>query len=206
MKHAFASLALFVSVLAGLPSCVSSGISSAAKLAALSPLDANPAEFRVALFAPAALRLKTGDVRLGFAWAETGTLASTKVFDLEIVSGDSAAMQALQALQALPAPGPSQQTIMLSLGAREVESVLKFQQVVREAKKAGQNGSGNISVSLAGGCWREPFPAGSEPLPLDIWLQASAGSEYLPVIRGVDLRTILKQAGLTSVPQCVSAS
>lgn len=199
MKNAFVSLVLIASALAGLPSCVSSSISSAAKLAALSPLDANPAEFRVALFAPAALRLKTGDVRLGFGWAETGTLASAKVFDLEIVSGNAAA------LQSLPPPRLSQQAIMLSLGAREVESVLKFQQAVREARKLGHNGSGNLSVSLAGGCWTEPFPAEGQPLPLDIWLQASAGSEYLPVIRGIDLRTILKQAGLKSVPQCVNA-
>lgn len=200
MKNAFISLVLVASALVGLPSCMSSGISSAAKLAALSPLDANPAEFRVALFAPTALRLKTGDARLGFGWSESGTLASTKVFDLQIVSGNAAA------LQSLPPPRLGQQAMMLSLGAREVESVVKFQQTVREAKQAGHNGSGNLSVSLAGGCWSEPFPAEGQPLPLDIWLQASADSEYLPVIRGVDLRTILKQAGLKSVPQCVNAS
>lgn len=200
MKNALLRLALVVSALAGLTSCMSSGLSSAAKLAALSPLDANPAEFRVALYAPTALRLKTGDARLGFGWSQTGSVASTKVFDLEIVSGKAGSASVLPPLR------QGQQAMVLSLGAREADSVLKFQQAVREAKEAGQDGRGNISVSLAGGCWSEPFPVDDRPLPLDIWLQASAGSEYIPVIRDVDLRTILKQAGLKTVPQCVNAS
>ncbi|RCW27137.1 hypothetical protein DFR48_10394 [Ciceribacter lividus] len=200
MKKAFATLALITSAIVGLPSCMPSGISSAAKLAALSPLDADPGQFRVALVAPAALRLKAGDARLGFGWAETGKLASSKIYDLEIVPGTAAVLQSLPPLQS------GQQVIALGLAPREVEAVLKFQQEVRDVKQAGRRGSGNISVSLAGGCWSEPFPADGKPLPLDIWLQPSAGGEYLPIMRGVDLRAILKKAGLTAVPQCTTAS
>ncbi|MDO6965130.1 hypothetical protein [Rhizobium alvei] len=190
----FAS-ALLLSV-AGLNACTSVPPSSYAQLAAMSPLDANPADIRMAVIAPEPLEIKPSGAILSIVWQPKSGEAVKRDFTLEVLAGNATAPKLASRL------GPGRRIFVLKLTAVDAESLLDLQRQVRAAKAAGNDGRGQISAGLREACWNGPFPTGNEKMPLEAHLRTEAGGEWMALIQGIDLKDVLKSANIPSLPSC----
>lgn len=192
-SSSIAGIALALSLLA---SCAAVNPLSAAKLSALSPLDADPAGLRVALRLPAPLELGKGNAHLTMSWSSSSMAPIKQEYKLDVTDAQAASMGPAVALR------QGEKFVVLSVADTDVEALRAFQDRVRAEKKAGRDGKGSLSVGFSGGCWRGAFPAGVSRLPLEIWLQTAPTEDYLPLVQGADLLQVLARAGASTIESC----
>lgn len=78
-------------------------------------------------------------------------------------------------------------------GRRKLEAARSEALALKSDELAkGRRLAGSLAVS-AEGCVRSPLPSG--PLPLSTYLRLKPGGNFVPLIRDMDLRTLLAQAG-----------
>ena len=170
--------------------------SSYAKLASLSPLEANPAEIRMAVIAPEQLVIRPGGAVLSIAWRPKTGEPRKKEFSLEVLSGNATAPQLI------PRLNPGQHLYVLKLTDADASALLALQGEVRAAKTSGNEGQGDIGAGLRDACWTGRFPTTNEAMPLEAHLRTEAGGGWTTLISGIDLKDILKSAGIGQLPSC----
>lgn len=170
--------------------------SSYAKLSALSPLEANPSEIRMAVIAPEKLVIRPGGAVLSIAWRPKLGNSRKKEFSLEVLSGNATAPQLI------PRLNPGQHLYVLKLTDADASALLALQREVREAKANGVEGEGDIGAGLHDACWTGRFPTTSEAIPLEAHLRTEAGGDWTTLIAEIDLKDILKSAGISMLPSC----
>lgn len=186
--------ALFAAL--SISSCSTVPPSSYAKLAALSPLEASPAEIRMAVIAPEKLVIRPGGAVLSIAWRPASGEPRKQEFSLEVLSGNATAPQLI------PRLGPGQHLYVLKLTDADALELLALQKEVRAAKASGKDGQGNIGAGLRDACWTGRFPTVAEAMPLEAHLRTEAGGDWTTLIKGIDLKDILKSAGMNQLPSC----
>jgi len=189
-------IAIAAIMLTGLVSCMSVPAMTMAKLAPLSPLQANPAEIKVAILAPEDLVLKKGDAVMTVNWTPTSAEKTEYSYDLDVLVGNAAAPKLLDKIT------PGQKLSVLKLDDASVDSLRNFQAEVLAAKARQVHGKGSFTVSFKGACWTGTFPTDNRPMPFEPFIQTEPGTDYLPLFTGVDVKDLLKQANIASLPSC----
>lgn len=182
--------------LSSLSACSTVSPSSYARLASLSPLDANPADIRMAVIVPEPLVIRPGGAILSIAWRPSSGAASKHDFALDVLSGNATAPQLIPRLK------PGQRLYVLKLTDSDATALLALQQEVRAAKASGNDGQGNISAGLRDACWTGTFATASEAMPLEAHLKTQTGGAWITLIEGIDLKDVLKSAKIDSLQSC----
>lgn len=180
-----------------LSACTTTDPVTTARIATLSPLEADPATFRVVLHVPAPLEIAHGGASLTLTWT------SGRTATIEQKSARLAVSEATTAEGRLPQiPGPGEKLVLMTVATGDVHALRGLQQEIRRAKARGDDGRGSLSVHLSGGCWRGTLPSATLPLTLGIWLQTAPNQSFLPVVRHADLRSFLGDDGMRALGKC----
>jgi hypothetical protein len=179
-----------------LPSCMSVPAMTMARLAPLSPLDADPAQIRIAILAPVDLVLRKGDAVMKVSWTPERGEAKNVSYNLDILVGNAAAPALIARAK------PDQNINVLRLSDTDVENLAALQAEIRDAKAAKTRGKGSLTFGFVGGCWSGPFPRDGRAMPFEPFLQTETAGDFLPLFQGVDVKDLLKMAGVDSLPNC----
>ncbi|MEM1378499.1 MAG: hypothetical protein AAGG69_14035 [Pseudomonadota bacterium] len=179
---------LFTVTLA-LAGCLSTPPSSLIKLSRLSPLEANPADIRLAVRAPDQLLLRDGDVLLRIRYDASSAENS---FIEEYAAMIAAVDRPAPGIQV--SPGDGTRTFIAALTPEDARSMAAAQSRIRALRANSDKGKGSISIQ-AGGCALRPFPSG--PIFIATWLQTAPADEFFVINRRLDLRKAAREAGAT---------
>ncbi|MEL6922097.1 MAG: hypothetical protein AAFO77_13990, partial [Pseudomonadota bacterium] len=170
-----------------LAACLSTPPSSLMKLSRLSPLEANPANIRLAVETPSALLVRDGDVRLRITYEASDARRS---FVEEYAAMIAAVDRPARGIR--PSAGGETRTFIAALTPEDARSMAAAQARVRALRANGDTGKGSITVNALG-CALQPFAAG--PVRVSTWMQTAPDDDFFVVSRNVDLRKAARQAG-----------
>ncbi len=187
----------FVSIvlMASISACASVNPVGLAKLAALDPLSADPAQISVAARLPEALKLRTGDlVMIVKTNGVEGPEAIDETFSLavtEAVAGDAGVI--------VPTDGERLQTARVA--PDDMERLRATQAKARAMKAAGKHkGKGSLTVSAKGGC--KTSELGDGALKMNLYMKTETSGEWFPIVSALDLRRALGEEMLAKIPPC----
>lgn len=177
-----------------LSACASVSPAAMARLAALDPLAADPAQISVAARLPQALKLRTGDLVMIVRSNGSAADSINETFKLEVADakpGDAGVI--------IPEDGEHLQV------ARVAESDLdrlRLTQAKARAIKAagGSRGKGSMTVGAQGGC-KTGEPQSGVPL-LNIYMQTERQGDWFPVVGNLDIAKALGADMMAKIPAC----
>ena len=178
------------SVLA-LSACIGVTPQGAAGLAGFDPLSADPAGMRIAIDAPAAIRIRPGDITVTIAHkGGNGRAPFSTTFHPDIVDARP---------EDLPAPAEGRQVTVAAFSPTD-QALLRAEQAKARTYKAATPGGGTLAVG-ATGCLQGQPPA--KPARVTIYMQTEAGGDFIPVTKIADLDAVLRaNGGIAAMPQC----
>ena len=171
-----------------LAACLTTPPSTVAKLARLSPLEADPSAIRLAVRLPGSLVVRDGDVRLRVSF-DGGSEATRLVEEYAAVIADGA--EDLTGIATKP--GDGSRVFVAALTEDDAASLADTQRRIRAWRAAGIEGKGQLAV-MATACANGPFPDG--PIPLTTWMRTSPDEPFFVLARTVDLRRQFDSANL----------
>ena len=150
----------------------------------ISPLSADPAALRVGVALPTAVRLRTGDAVLRFAYYPE---------DASFRTVDEAFELVIEAAADLPGAAPDDALYAAGLATADMDRLAAAQARVREMKILGDDGVGTLQLRLRSACHIGPSPG---TVPFQSWLRTTADGRWVPLTRRVDLlETLGEEAG-----------
>ena len=190
--------ALALAAALALTGCLSTPPSAVPKLARLNPMEADPADLRIAVRAPETLALRTGDIKLRVAF-DGGSEATRLIEEYGAVIVNDAAAAPGVPVQA----GDGTQVFIAALSPEDAADLSETQRRIRTWRADGIEGRGSLSVN-ATGCAVRPFPPG--PIYIATYLQTAPAEAFFAVTRRVDLRRVLARSGVNAdtVPTCAA--
>jgi hypothetical protein len=195
MFNTFFHKPVLAAALLSLASCASVNPIGLAKLAAMDPLTADPAQLSVAARLPEALKLRTGDLVLTMkSDGAQGADAIDETFLLDVKDA-----KAGEAGVIMPEAGERLQTARVA--PADIER-LRVTQAKASAMRAarGKKGKGSISVNARGACRTGDLPAGA--LNLNIFMASEKGGSWFPVVSDLDVRKALGADVLAKIEAC----
>jgi hypothetical protein len=185
----------FCAALLSLTACASVNPVGLAKLAALDPLSADPAQITVAARLPLALKLRSGDLIMVIKTdATAGPDKIDETFLLEVADaapGDAGVIA--------PEAGERLQTARVAAG--DIARLRTTQSKARVLKAAGSSkGKGSLSVAAKGGCTTAEL--GSGPLVMNLFMKTDASEGFYPIVSNFDLRKQLGNDLLAKLEPC----
>jgi hypothetical protein len=167
--------------LLSLTACASVNPVGLARLAALDPLSADPAQITVAARLPLALKLRTGDLILVIKTdVAEGPDKIGETFHLEVADaapGDAGVIA--------PEAGERLQTARIA--PADMARLKATQSRARAVKAAGGNrGKGSLSVAAKGGCKTAETAQG--PLIMNLFMKTDESAGFYPIVSSFDLR------------------
>jgi hypothetical protein len=184
---------LAASLLSG---CMSTPVSSMAKLYSLSPLDAAPHDIRFAVRTPHYLRVRDGDIAVTLAF-DTGDTSSSFVEVYKPLIDENA--RAGQGITIGTHDGT--RLTIARFSNKDAVSMRKAQNRIKALRASGVKGKGSLSV-VAAGCYISELPQG--PVFVSTWLRTSPTEDYTMLTRNTDLRAVFSKAGkkIEQLPSC----
>lgn len=195
MFNTFFHKPVLAAALFSLASCASVNPIGLAKLAAMDPLTADPAQLAVAARLPEALKLRTGDLVLTMkSDGAQGADAIDERFLLDVKDA-----KAGEAGVIVPQAGERLQTARVA--PTDIERLRATQAKARVVKAAGgKKGKGSISINARGACRTGDLPAGA--LNLNIFMANETGGGWFPVVSNLDVRKALGADVLAKIEAC----
>lgn len=177
MRHTLLSL------LIGLSACTTLVPGTIARLYALSPLEADPADIAVALRLPDGVAVQPNSAQIVLT-AERQDTGET-----------SAATYTLSAIKT------SEGNSIYRIADEDHDQLRTQQELIAGWKAEDADASkGSLSVQLAGCKTAQEV----DPNPtLDISIRTSQDDAFMPLVRGAKLTQVFKVAGIESLPPCV---
>jgi hypothetical protein len=178
-----------------LTACASVNPVGLARLAALDPLSADPAQIAVAARLPLALKLRTGDLIMVMKTdIAEGPDKIDETFNLQVVDaapGDAGVI--------VPEAGERLQTARVAPADMARLQATQFK--ARAIKAAGKNkGKGSLSVAAKGGCTTAEL--GSGPLVMNLFMKTDGSAGFYPIVSNLDLRKQLGSDLLAKLEPC----
>ena len=172
---------IFSAALFSLTACASVNPVGLARLAALDPLSADPAQIAIAARLPLALKLRTGDLIMVIKTdAAEGPDKIEETFYLEVA--DAAAGDA-----GVIAPEAGERLQTARIAPADIAWLKAAQANARATKAAGGNkGKGSLSVAAKGGC-KTAEPA-QGPLIMNLFMKTDESAGFYPIVSSFDLR------------------
>jgi hypothetical protein len=195
MFNAFFHKPVLAAALFSLASCASVNPIGLAKLVAMDPLTADPAQLAVAARLPEALKLRTGDLVITIkSDSAEGADAIDETFLLDVKDA-----KAGEAGVIMPEAGERLQTARVA--PADIERLRTTQAKARAMKAVGgKKGKGSISVNARGACRTGDLPAGA--LNLNIFMANQKGGSWFPVVSNLDVRKALGADVLAKIEAC----
>ena len=180
-----------------LAGCTSMPLTSMYKLSRIDPMEADPAQIKVALRADEAIGFGKGDAQIEFKFdAEDDSLNIDEIYLIEVVrnpvvQGD---------LYADKKPGDS--ITVLGLTASDAERMKQLQLEMAPFRNGDVEGSGSLRVNLSGMCLHSKMPPGE--VQLDLFLQTSEQEGFFLMAKNLDMREVLAEEGtdMDELPGC----
>lgn len=180
-----------------LAGCTSMPLTSMYKLSRMDPMEADPAQIKVAVRADEAIGIGKGDAQIEFKFdAEDGSLSIDEIYLIEmdrdpIVYG---------ALYTDKKPGES--ITVLSLTPGDAERMKQLQLEMAQFRKGDVKGSGSLRVNLNGMCLNSKMLPGE--VQLDLFLQTSEQEGFFVMAKNLDMREALAEDGtdMDELPDC----
>ena len=180
-----------------LAGCTSMPLTSMYKLSRMDPMEADPAQIKVAVRADEAIGIGKGDAQIEFKFdAEDGSLSIDEIYLIEmdpdpIVYG---------AIYTDKKPGES--ITVLSLTPGDAERMKQLQLEMAMFREGNVKGSGSLRVNLNGICLHSKMHPGE--VQLDMFLQTSEQEGFFVLAKNLDLREALAEDGtdMDELPDC----
>jgi hypothetical protein len=195
MFRYFCCKPVLAAALFSLASCASVNPIGLAKLAAMDPLTADPAQLAVAARLPEALKLRTGNLVMTVKTDDTkgaDMIDETFLLDVKDAKGGEAGV-------IMPETGERLQTARVA--SADIDRLRATQARARVIKTAGgEKGKGSISIFVRGACRTGDLPAG--PLNLNVFMATETGGSWFPVVSNLDVRKALGADVLAKIEAC----
>ena len=185
------SIALF---LAG---CTSMPLTSMYKLSRIDPMEADPAQIKVAVRADEAIGIGKGDAQIEFKFdAEDNSLNIDEIYLIEVVR-DPVVQGDLYADKK-----PDESITILGLTASDAERMKQLQLEMAPFRNGDVEGSGSLRVNLNGMCLHSKLPPGE--VQLDLFLQTSEQDGFFLMAKNLDMREVMAEEGtnMDELPDC----
>jgi hypothetical protein len=177
--------------------CTSIPLSTMIKLYKMDPMDADPAQIKVAVRADERIGIREGGVKLVIGFdAEDGSLSIDETFIVDIIRNPDFSTELLADKQ------PGEAITVLGLSEKEAQRMRAVQGSIAEYRGGDQEGTGSLQVMLDGVCLNGEAPQGE--VPVDIFLQTSAEDGFFVFARNLDLQEQAEQDGtnVADWPDC----
>ena len=187
---------LIVLFLAG---CTSMPLTTMYKLSRMDPMDADPAQIKVAVRADEAIGIGKGDAQIEFKFdAEDDSLNIDEIYLIEVVRNPAMHGE----LYADKKPGES--ITVLGLTTSDAQRMKRLQLEMAPFRNGDVEGSGSLRVNLSGMCLHNKMPPGE--VQLDLFLQTSEQEGFFVMAKNLDMREVLAEEGrnMDELPDCVN--
>ena len=180
-----------------LAGCTSMPLTSMYKLSRMDPMEADPAQIKVAVRADEAIGIGKGDAQIEFKFdAEDGSLSIDEIYLIEI-DPDPIVYGALYTDKK-----PGESITVLSLTPGDAERMKQLQLEMAMFREGDVKGSGSLRVNLNGICLHSKMHPGE--VQLDMFLQTSEQEGFFVLAKNLDLREALAEDGtdMDELPDC----
>ena len=180
-----------------LAGCTSMPLSTMYKLSRMDPMDADPAQIKVAVRADEAIGIGKGDAQIEFKFdAEDESLHIDEIYLIEVVRNPVVQGE----LYADKKPGES--ITVLGLTTSDAQRMRQLQLAMAPYRNGDVEGSGSFRVNLSGMCLHSKMPPGEARL--DIFLQTSEQDGFFVMAKNLDMREVLAEEGtnMDELPDC----
>jgi hypothetical protein len=188
---------LLIAVSFFLSGCTSMPLTTMYKLHRMDPMDADPAQIKVAIRADERIGIRKGGAKIELKFdAEDGTLNIDETFIIEIIRNPSISAELVED------KNPGESVTVLRLTESDAQRLKLLQSSLAPYREEGRKGSASLGVRLNGVCLHSRMPAGQ--VLVDIFLQTSDYDGFFVFARNLDLRKKSEQgdANLDSWPNC----
>ena len=180
-----------------LAGCTSMPISSMYKLSRMDPMEADPAQIKVAVRADEAIGIGKGDAQIEFKFdADDDSLNIEEIYLIEVVRNPVLH-------RALYADKKSGESItVLGLTASDAQRMRQLQRELAPFRDGDVEGSGSLRVNLNGLCLHSKMPPGE--VELDLFLQTSEQDGFFVIAKNLDMREVMAEEGtdMDALPDC----
>lgn len=187
----FVRLLIVVSIF--LASCSSMPLTTMYKLHKLDPMEADPAQIKVAIRADDRIGIREGgakiEVKIDF---EDGTAGIDETFAIEITRNP------IMSTELVEDKKPGESVTVLQLTEADAQRFRLLQSTLETYDQDERKGTGSFGVGLSGICLFSPM-ADDEVL-VDIFLQTNVYDGFYVLVRNLELKKKLEQEGVT-VPE-----
>lgn len=180
-----------------LAACTSMPISSMYKLSRMDPMEADPAQIKVAVRADEAIGIGKGDAQIEFKFdAEDDSLNIEEIYLIEVVRNPALRGK----LYTDKKPGES--ITVLGLTTSDAGRMRQLQLEMAPFRDGDVEGSGSLRVNLSGMCLHSKMPPGE--VELDLFLQTSEQDGFFVIAKNLDMREVLAEEGtdMDALPDC----
>jgi len=197
LRIPLAGLACLVALF--LTGCTSMPLSSMYKLSRIDPMEADPAQIKVAVRADETIGIGKGDAQIEFKFdADDNSLNIDEIYLIEVVrnpvvQGDLYADKK-----------PRESITVLGLTASDAERMRQLQLAMAPYRNGDAEGSGSLRVNLSGMCLHSKMPPGE--VQLDVFLQTSEQEGFFLMANNLDMREVMAEEGsdMDELPDCGS--
>jgi len=180
-----------------LAGCTSMPLTTMYKLSRMDPMDADPAQIKVAVRADEAIGIGKGDAQIEFKFdAEDNSLNIDEIYLIEVVRNPAMHGE----LYADKKPGES--ITVLGLTTSDAQRMKQLQLAMAPFRNGDVKGSGSLRVNLSGMCLHNKMPPGE--VQLDLFLQTSEQEGFFVMAKNLDMREVLAEEGtdMDELPGC----
>jgi len=181
-----------------LSACTSVPLTTLYKLHKIDPMEADPAQIKVAIRADDRIGIREGGAKIEVKFeAEDGSLNIDETYLVEIIRNPDMSAELLAGIN------PGESVTVLGLTQSDIQRMRAVQSSVAAISKDDPEGSGSLGVFLDGVCLQSKMPEGT--VLIDIFLQTSDQDGFFVLSRNLDLRKQSMQDGtdLDDWPGCL---
>jgi hypothetical protein len=183
-----------------LSACTSMPLTTLYKLHKIEPMEADPAQIKVAIRADDRIGIREGGAKIEVKFdAEDGSLNIDETYLVEIIRNPDISAELLAD------KNPGESVTVLGLTRSDIQRMRAVQSSVAANSKGDPEGTGSLGVFLEGVCLHGKMPAGK--VLVDVFLQTSDQDGFFVFARNLDLRKESKRDGsnLDDWPDCLEA-
>lgn len=174
---------LLLAVLCFLTGCMGMPLTTMYKLSQLDPMQADPAQIKVAIRADERIAIPEGGANINVKFdAEDGQLNFDETFVIEIIRNP------IMSIALVKDTRPGESVTVLQLTEHDVQRFRNLQAMLEPYVSGKRKGSASFGVGIAGVCLHSPMPA--DEVLLDIFLQTSEYDGFFVFLKDLDLREL----------------
>ena len=180
-----------------LTGCMGMPLTTMYKLNRLDPMEADPAQIKVAIRADDRIGIRKGGANIEVKFdSEDGSLNIDETFVIEIIRNP------IMSIELMKDKSLGESVTVLQLTKSDAQRLKVLQSSLEPYREGERKGTGSFGVSLTGVCLYSPIPAGE--VLVDIFLQTSDYDGFFVFVRNLDLRKKSDQedANLVEWPNC----